>query len=380
MCQEGREKHTLHIEAMKKGRGIMLPSYDLFIHPMYLVELRKDVWSDEPVPAKLTYQKRKYDIDIVYRGSHIRKFDKKSYHIMFYKPKLFQSVKEMHLNSEFKDPSLIRNKLSLDFFHELGTLSPKSQHVLVTINGRFQGVYLQLESVDERFLHNRNLPEGSIYYAVDDDANFSLMSELDEDVKSSLSSGYELKCGDEESEEQLSEFIYQLNTMSQADFGKGIVKYVEVEKYLCWLAGIVCTSNFDGFVHNYALYRNGKTGLFEMIPWDYDATWGRDVHGRLLEHDYIRIQGYNTLSARLLDVPEFRKTYRKIITNMLDEQFTVDYMRPKVEELHALLRPHLIKDPYVKDRIDIFDGEPDVIFEYIEKRNRFLRNHLKELM
>ena len=33
--------------------------------------------------------------------------------------------------------------------------------------------------------------------------------------------------------------------------------------------------NNDGFTHNYALYRNSETGLFEIIPWDYDATWGR---------------------------------------------------------------------------------------------------------
>ncbi|MFX3623538.1 MAG: CotH kinase family protein [Ectobacillus sp.] len=358
----------------------MLPSYELFIHPMYLVELRRDVWNDDPVPAKLTFQKRKYDIDIVYRGSHIRKFEKKSYHVMFYKPKLFYGEKEMHLNSEFKDPSLMRNKLSLDFFYELGTLSPKSQHVLVKINGRTQGVYLQLESVDEQFLQNRGLANGSIYYAVDDDANFSLVSELDNDVKSSLISGYELKYGDENSEEYLSDLIYQINTISRAAYEKEIVKFVDVDKYLRWLAGIVCTSNFDGFVHNYALYRNGESGLFEIIPWDYDATWGRDVHGRLLEHDYIRIQGYNTLSARLLDVASFRKQYMRILKNALEEQFTEAYIRPKVEAMHATLRPYILQDPYIKDNIDTFDKEPYIIFQYIEKRSRYLRDHLNELL
>lgn len=48
---------------------------------------------------------------------------------------------------------------------------------------------------------------------------------------------------------------------------------MDADKYLRWLAGIVFTSNYDGFVHNYALYRNHETGLFEVIPWDYDATW-----------------------------------------------------------------------------------------------------------
>ncbi len=56
--------------------------------------------------------------------------------LCFYKPKKFQGAKEFHLNSEFMDPSLIRNKLSLDFFHDIGVLSPKSQHVFIKINGQ----------------------------------------------------------------------------------------------------------------------------------------------------------------------------------------------------------------------------------------------------
>lgn len=363
----------------EKGRENMLPSYEFYIHPMNIVGLRKDVWSDDPVSAKLTYKKRKYDIDIVYRGSHIRKFEKKSYHVMFYKPKFFQGVHEMHLNSEFNDPSLIRNKLSLDFFSDIGTLSPKSQHVLVKINNRFEGVYLLLESVDENFLRSRNLPSGSIYYAVDDDANFSLMSELDNCIKTKLSAGYEFKCRDTHSEEYINEFVYQLNTISRAAYEKEIVKYVDVDKYLRWLAGVVFTQNYDGFVHNYALYRNEETKLFEMIPWDYDATWGRDVRGREMSHDYSRIQGFNTLSARLLDVDVFRKQYRKILEDILSNQFTVDYIKSKVEGMHGEIRPYVLQDPYMKKKIDVFDNEPNLIFQYVEKRRGFIIEHLDEL-
>ncbi|PGZ97555.1 spore coat protein [Bacillus pseudomycoides] len=357
----------------------MLPSYEFYIHPMNIVALRNDVWSDDPVPAKLTYGKRKYDIDIVYRGSHIREFNKKSYHLKFYKPKFFQGVQEMHLNSEFNDLSLIRNKLSLDFFSDIGTLSPKSQYVLVKINNRFEGVYLQLESVDENFLRSRNLPSGSIYYAVDDDANFSLMSELDNCIKTKLSVGYEFKCRNEHSEEYINEFIYQLNTISRAAYEKEIVKYVDIDKYLRWLAGVVFTQNYDGFVHNYALYHNEETKLFEMIPWDYDATWGRDVRGREMRYDYSRIQGFNTLSARLLDVDVFRKQYRKILEDILSNQFTVDYIKSKVEGMHGEIRPYVLQDPYMKKKIDVFDNEPNLIFQYVEKRRGFIIEHLDEL-
>ncbi|NVL73129.1 CotH kinase family protein, partial [Escherichia coli] len=87
-------------------------------------------------------------------------------------------------------------------------------------------------------------------------------------------------------------------------------------------------------------YHNDETNLFEVIPWDYDATWGRDVQGRPLKHEYIRIQGYNTLSARLLDIHVFRKQYRSILEEILEEQLTVSLMMPKVESLCEAIRPY----------------------------------------
>lgn len=96
-----------------------------------------------------------------------------------------------------------------------------------------------------------------------------------------------------------------------------------MEKYLRWLDGLIFTQNYDGFVHNYALYRNGDTGLFEIIPWDYDATWGRDVNGKVMEEDYVRIEGFNTLTARILDVRAFRVRYQSLLKKILSNRLTL---------------------------------------------------------
>ena len=277
------------------------------------------------------------------------------------------------------DPSLMRNKLSLDFFNDIGCLSPKSRFVYLKINGKNEGIYLELESVDEFFLENRKLPKGAIIYAVDGDANFSLVSELDNEVKKSLNLGYEIKCGTEQDEYHLQEMIFKINTISRAEFENEIVKYLNVDKYLRWLAGVVFTQNFDGFVHNYALYRNGETGLFEVIPWDYDATWGRDVNGEVMEEDYLRIEGFNTLTARILDVKTFRHQYKKLLEDILNSKFNVDFMKPKIEDMYNLIRPYVQKDPYKKDNIHIFDKEPDFICMYIEARGNYIRSQLDSL-
>ncbi|MBS4174969.1 CotH kinase family protein [Bacillus sp. FJAT-49736] len=356
-----------------------LPKYQLYVHPLDLRELKKDIWNEEPVPGQLTINKRKFDVDIVYRGSHIRKFAKKSYNVSFYKPSNYQGKKEIHLNAEYKDPSMIRNKLSLDFFSDIGVLSPESQFIFLQLNGRKEGIYLELESVDENFLKKRGLPNGSIFYAVDGDANFSLLSDLDEETKKSLLLGYERKCGNKSDDYHLQQFIFVINTLLKQEFEKEIIHHLDVEKYLRWLAGVVLTQNYDGFVHNYALYRNGDTGLFEIIPWDYDATWGRDVNGKYMEEDYVRIEGYNTLTARLLDVTAFRKKYRSMLAEFLTNQYTVDYLRPKIEYLFQLIEPYIPMDPYKKDDLEKFKEEPNLILEFIHLRNQYLISKLKSL-
>ncbi|WML40026.1 CotH kinase family protein [Neobacillus sp. OS1-2] len=353
-----------------------IPQYKLFIKPIDLKELRRDIWIDEPVPAQLTIEGKRLEVDLSYRGSHIRDFSKKSYQIAFYNPKRFKGSNQFHLNAEYKDPSLIRNKLSFDFFSEIGVLSPQSRHIFLTSNGRAEGVYLELESVDENFLKRRNLADGSIFYAVDGDANFSLMSDLDKITKTSLELGYERKYGIAENDYFLQEFIFNINTLSQTDFEKEIRKYVDIDKYLRWIAGIIFTSNYDGFVHNYALYRNGDTGLFEVIPWDYDATWGRDVNGKEMEANYVPIDGFNTLTARLLDTDVYRKNYRNLLEEIMNHQFTNEFMMPRVEKLLQLIRPYVLLDPYKKQTIDDFDQEREVIANYIEERRIYLQRKI----
>ena len=181
----------------------LIPSYFLTIEEENLEDLRGDIWNNDPVPADLKVEDVTYDIDIAYRGSYTRKFRKRSYRIEFIDPKSFYGAREIHLNAEYKDPSLIRNKLSFDFFHDLGVLSPQSQHINLTRNGSPKGVYLQLESVDDLFLKKRGLPIGPIYYAVNNNANFSMMR--DEKVKESLLSGYQRAFGNQSDDDILLE-------------------------------------------------------------------------------------------------------------------------------------------------------------------------------
>jgi spore coat protein H len=354
----------------------LIPSFFLTIEEENLEDLRGDLWNNDPVPANLNAEGVTYDVDIAYRGSYTRKFRKRSYRVEFIDPPIFSESREVHLNAEYKDPSFIRNKLSFDFFNDIGVLSPQSQHVNLIRNDSPKGVYLQLESVDEMFLKKRGLPTGPIYYAVNNNANFSLLR--DEKMKKSLLSGYQRAFGNQSDDDSLHELITKINTIPLSDFPDEISQYFNIDKFLRWLAGAVCTMNNDGFTHNYALYRNSETGLFEIIPWDYDATWGRKVDGGIMQYNYVPMEGKksNHLCYLLMRVPEFRKCYRNILEEILETKFTVDYMENKVNYLHQALRPHILLDPYKKKAIDKFDLEPEFISQFIRNRNSYLKERL----
>ncbi|WP_353856173.1 CotH kinase family protein [Bacillus sp. Bos-x628] len=354
-----------------------LKNLDIWIHPKNLIELKKDIWNDEPVEAILKTGKSKSHIYASYRGSHIRKLKKKSYQIEYRKPKQRQGEAIFHLNAEYNDPSFIRNRLSFYFFEQIGVLSPATSHVFLTINGRKEGIYLKIESVDELFFQKRQLSVGGIYYAVDDDANFSLLSSFDKKPKKHLLLGYEKKVGTAKHDERLSEFIYFLNTATDDVFAAKIEQYLDVTQYFLWLIGVVCTQNFDGFVHNYALYLN-EHGKFQVLPWDYDATWGRDIHGEEMAFDYIPVGGFNTLTARLLDIRSFKKAYYALFQKVLDTQFSEERLSPMIENWHTSIEKRIEEDPYTKERRDALHVERDLIRKYINKRRQYLQTEIRK--
>lgn len=362
------------MEILKLGG---LPLYSLYIKQKDLRALNRDIWSDEPVPALFHYEDKKYKIDILYRGAHTRKLKKKSYEVEFFKPRSFFGSHELHLNAEYHDPSLMRNKLSLDLFQRIGCLAPNTTPIFLNLNETPAGIYLQLESVDYFFLSNRNLPPGGIYYADNDDANFSLLDPDTNKPKKRLDSGYLKKYGNEEDDRALLLFLYKIVSVPQVDFSQEISTHLNINQYLRWLACVVFTQNFDGFIHNYDLYRNN--GLFEMIPWDYDATWGRDVNGIDMPYDYVPIEGYNTLTARILSVPTFRKQYKDLLEELLETHFTLSSLEPYVTDLHGLLSPYLTLDPFKKAGKEEFEKEPEFILQFIQDRNKYLKDKLKTL-
>ncbi|MED4224688.1 CotH kinase family protein [Neobacillus cucumis] len=355
-----------------------MEKYEIIINPKLLNQLDNDIWANEHVPATLKIGTNQYTIGITYRGDLIREKKKKSYNIVFQKPLQVNGAHEIHLNAEFSDKSLCRNKLSLDFFDRIGVISPHSKHVLLYINGVCKGIYLELESFDQFLLQKRKLPLGPIIYATNNRANFSLLTPKKK-LKTKLTEGYTVKYGIKSDLAAVEKLVAMINTLDNDQFEEQITTVLNVNQYLTWLAGVVCTQNFDGFIHNYALYQNSENDTFEISPWDYDGTWGRNIHGKRLRYNYIPITGYNTLTARLLHFPKFKEVYRDILASCLENDFTTGAQEDSLENLFHQLKPNIHLDPFIKINAEDLDKEKDYILDFIQNRNAYLKQEMIKL-
>lgn len=114
------------------------------------------------------------------------------------------------------------------------------------------------------------------------------------------------------------------------------------------------------------------------MPWDYDATWGRDIHGEEMTFDYIPVSGFNTLTARLLDIPAFKRDYYALFQHVLDTHFLEKRLLPIIETWHASIEQRIGDDPYTKNRQDMLRSERELIRQYINKRRRYLQTEIKK--
>ncbi|MCZ8519042.1 MULTISPECIES: CotH kinase family protein [Paenibacillus] len=352
-----------------------LPVRHLMVGEEQMKRLEKDVWSDKFVSCQLAGSRGRANAKVRYRGGHTRSYSKRSYEVVC-------GGKTYHYNAEFDDPSLIRNALSFQFFEWIGVPSPKTRHVQLLLNGRSLGVYLELEGVEKPFFRKRGIAVESLFYAVNDHANFGLTAAGSSRRKTSLFDGYQQMIGTGADRRRLVLFVRRLNgkgASASKELHGYLTRRLDIDNYLRWLAGAVLTGNYDGFDQNYAVYRHKPTGKYRIIPWDYEGTWGRNCYGKACGSDLVRIKGYNRLTGRLMQYGSVRRQYKALLQRLLRTSFTEQRILPVVKSMHESIRPYVYRDTERKWTFSTFEGEPEFIRHYIEERRRLIAEGLREL-
>lgn len=267
-------------------------------------------------------------------GGVSRGFPKKSYAVTLDSPVAWLGLRPSAnwvLNAAFVDRSLMRHKLSYDLFRSLSApglprYAAESRFIEVQVNGRYQGAYLLIERVDRAGLGLRafdsNAPNHAcIYKAEDHAANFS----------SPGHAGYEQREPDpvrREYWEPLNAFNRFVSRSPEPDFRdpeKGVGSRLDLANAIDFHLLVLLTSNGDGITKNFMIARdafptNAPAARFFFVPWDYDATFGRDWNASRVEPT---VWLSNTLFERLMEVPDYRGKFASRWRELRAKQFSV---------------------------------------------------------
>jgi hypothetical protein len=236
----------------------------------------KNEWFDETVDS----------VGFRLRGNTSRNAAKKSFKVefnSFIKGRTFHGVKDLNLNGEHNDPSIIRSKLTFDLMHKAGLISSRASHIQVFINGVYYGLYISVEEIDNTFL-KKNYPDfsGNLWkclYPADlkwlgsDTSAYRLLN-------NNGTPAYELKTNDDVQDfAKLVRLINIVNNVSDAalpDSLEDVVAIDEIAKYLAMHVEVGSWDSYWSLMNNYYLYHEPAKGIFHIIPYDEDNAYGID--------------------------------------------------------------------------------------------------------
>ncbi|MGB0391275.1 MAG: CotH kinase family protein [Salibacteraceae bacterium] len=195
-------------------------------------------------------------------------------------------LKKLNFSNNFKDPSMMREKVFFDVCKDAGVLAPRSNFANVYFNGSLWGFYTMVEQIDDQFLDWAILDDdGNLFKAGDNFGGSNTPADLVYYGSSAAdyTDRYELKTNEDINDmSDLIDFMDFVNNSSSTEFETGLPQRMELNEYLRSVALDNMFSNFDsytGSARNYYIYHNMTTDKWEWVKWDGNEAFGSYAAG-----------------------------------------------------------------------------------------------------
>ncbi len=316
--------------------------------------------------------------------------------------RIFRDLKKINFHNNYRDPTLMRERLAYELFAQMEVPAPRAAHVDLWVNDTHMGVYTQVEQVDKTFLRKnfsdysgnlyKPIPPGSYLDWTKEDlekqraemqetnspspdaGNISIgggnLSEIEqvlstgesEEPVSDSTSGHKfdyidymkLKTNEKKSDHSaLLRFIDVLNNEPDETFMEEIEKVLDVDEALRFLAVETILVSLDSYLGrglNYYLYE--MDGRFCFIPWDLNETFGtykcdipkEDIINFFIDEPTCGPVTERPLVDRLLSQPKYLGTYHEYLEQLLNGSFSERVMNSRIDELSEMIRPFVERD------------------------------------
>lgn len=243
------------------------------------------------------------------------------------------------LNAAAVDRSLMRHKLAYDLYAKMSEPGAKryasgSRFVEVIQNGDYRGAYLLMERVDRRLLKLRKFEKADeqhacIYKVIDHTPVFDMNGHgnYEQHEPNARTNSYWGPL------DEINRFCHTASESAFWDAKTGIAERLDLADAIDFQLHLLMVCNTDGPDKNFIVARDGvksgKAPLFFFVPWDCDATFGRQWHGG---RDGYQHWQSNHLFERLLKNAEYRKRFVARWRELRQKQFATASICAMIDE------------------------------------------------
>lgn len=326
---------------------------DLNINYENYLEISKSNYLSHWFATELSTDSGIFEAKIRIQGGVSKHALKKSYKISVYEGYPVERSYSRIISAQFGDPSLCRLRLSMHLFEKAGFFCPQIKTTHLFFGDWFQGIYLEIEPIDDFFFINRNLPITSFYFS-------------HPHAKFSLQDGYTPENVFEKKLPQNSSSYKDLQKLFIA-VDKGITendttdlsKILDIKNALDYYTIAVLIRHGDGITNNLALYFNPEIQKFQFIPWDLTSTFsGNNTLTNPAPPGYI-----NNLFDQMIGI----EAWNRYCQNRAKELFKAEEMENLLQVFSSEVEKSLLIDPTYPLTESTFKSE-------INQLKTFIRN------
>ncbi|MDP3148622.1 MAG: CotH kinase family protein [Ignavibacteria bacterium] len=299
-------------------------------------------------------------VGITLRGNTSRNSQKKSFKLSFnaFLPgRDFYNLDKMNLNGEHNDPSIIRSKLCWDLFNDVGIPHSRAAHADVYINGKYYGLYINVEHVDDKFLKkNFSDSNGNLWKCLYP-ADLVYLGE-DQNLYKKINGGiqtYDLKTNETADDySKLAHLISIVNKTSLSVLPDSLEKVIDISGLIKLFAFNTLVASWDDYRslnNNYYLYHEPSKDKFTILPYDYDNTfavdWFNTDWATADPYNYPKaVKGSRPLWDRLISIKQYKNLYTHFLEFYNNKAFKLSLWDNRLENLRIKITASALADSF----------------------------------
>lgn len=242
-----------------------------------------------------------------------------------------EGLDRLTLNNNNQDPSRVCQYLSYKLFRESGTRSPRCGFAKVSVNGKYLGIYSNVDSVRPIFLE-REFGDGT-----GDCFEGTITDFFPDWVKK-----FEAK-NKKASYKDLKKIAAAL-APSEPEQDK-LRELVNLDAFMRFWAMESLIGFWDGYCsnqNNFFIYQNPSDSKFYFIPWGTDSAF---TISSPIPPYRIRPKSAHAkaiIPNKLYRIPQFQSQYFETLNQFLDEHWDEPLLLAELDRLESMLEEHVI--------------------------------------